>query len=142
MFTLHVIVVSISYDAVEGTHCTFCHFLRIFSFRTTRGVPGSPYAAHMSSAILKLQETGTLQRLKNRWWKDDCSGEERESRDTTTDANALGISNVGGVFLVLLGGLGMSSFIAVLEFIWKKRPSHNKFASVSKTVTFSFYCLR
>ncbi len=31
--------------------------------------PGSPYRTPISSAILKLQEAGTLHVLKTRWWK-------------------------------------------------------------------------
>ncbi|XP_064489353.1 glutamate receptor ionotropic, kainate 2-like isoform X2 [Ornithodoros turicata] len=80
---------------------------------------GSPYTAHMSWAILKLQESGTLQRLKWRWWSGHCTeGRSKEDSDATQDVNSLGIENVGGVFLVLLGGLGVSSAIAILEFIW------------------------
>lgn len=34
------------------------------------------------------------------------------------DAPELGMDNVGGVFLVLAGGLGISIFIGILEFLW------------------------
>ena len=37
------------------------------------------------------------------------------------DANALGIANVGGVFVVLVCGLALSLLVAILEFAWKAR---------------------
>ena len=37
------------------------------------------------------------------------------------NANELGIDNVGGVFVVLLGGMCVAVLIAFGEFIWKSR---------------------
>ena len=39
----------------------------------------------------------------------------------STSANDLGLDNVGGVFVVLVGGMGISCIIAIFEFIWKSR---------------------
>ena len=36
-------------------------------------------------------------------------------------AAALGLSNVGGVFVVLIGGLTMACVIAFFENLWNKR---------------------
>lgn len=36
-------------------------------------------------------------------------------------ANELSLANVGGVFVVLLAGMGLACLIAVFEFIWKSR---------------------
>ena len=36
-------------------------------------------------------------------------------------AAALGLSNVGGVFVVLIGGLTMACVIAFFETLWNKR---------------------
>ena len=36
-------------------------------------------------------------------------------------ADALGLSNVGGVFVVLIGGLTMACVIAFFETLWNKR---------------------
>nr|CAD7443085.1 unnamed protein product [Timema bartmani] len=68
----------------------------------------SPYRTAISGAVLKLQEEGKLHILKTRWWK--------EKR-----ANELGLANVGGVFVVLMGGMGVACVIAVCEFVWKSR---------------------
>ncbi|KAG4075844.1 hypothetical protein HA402_003670 [Bradysia odoriphaga] len=79
----------------------------------------SPYRSLISEAVLKLQEDGTLQRLKTKWWKDenqmtDCSDDKQGASDTPE----LGMDNVGGVFLVLACGLGVSILIGILEFLW------------------------
>ncbi|XP_037026038.1 glutamate receptor ionotropic, kainate 2-like [Bradysia coprophila] len=79
----------------------------------------SPYRSLISEAVLKLQEDGTLQRLKTKWWKDEnlkvnCD----EGKQGATATPELGMANVGGVFLVLACGLGVSILIGILEFLW------------------------
>ncbi|CAF4495772.1 unnamed protein product, partial [Rotaria magnacalcarata] len=39
-------------------------------------------------------------------------------------ANPLGLTNVGGIFVVLLGGIVLSIFVAILEFLWHARKNH------------------
>lgn len=82
--------------------------------------PGSPYRALISSEILKLSEEGVLYILKEKWWSsgaEKCKDEDKK----TTSASELGLPNVGGVFVVLLAGLGMAAIIAVFEFIWRTK---------------------
>lgn len=80
-----------------------------------------PYRTLLNEAILHLQETGMLHMLKNRWWK------ERRGGGTCTDdgkgggVTELSLANVGGVFVVLLGGLGISFLVAIAEFMWRAR---------------------
>lgn len=80
-----------------------------------------PYRTLLSEGILHLQENGVLHILKNRWWK------ERRGGGTCTDdakggvVTELSLGNVGGVFVVLLGGLGLSFLFAIAEFMWKSR---------------------
>ncbi|XP_043939770.1 glutamate receptor ionotropic, kainate 3 [Protopterus annectens] len=83
------------------------------------GTPiGSPYRDRITFAILQLQEEGKLQILKYKWWQGSgCTDEEKK------DATALGIQNIGGVFVVLAGGLVLSVFVAVAEFIYKLRKT-------------------
>ncbi|XP_014479807.1 PREDICTED: glutamate receptor ionotropic, kainate 2 isoform X3 [Dinoponera quadriceps] len=85
--------------------------------------PNSPYRTAISGAILKLQEEGKLHMLKTRWWKEKRGG--GSCRDDTSKsssaANELGLANVGGVFVVLMGGMGVACVIAVCEFVWKSR---------------------
>merc|ERR1719341_465990 len=82
------------------------------------GLPkDSPYTAAMTAGVLKLQESGTLQELKTRWWKvkDGC-----QKNDGGNSAQ-LDLSNLGGVFIVLIGGVFVSMIIAVFEFTWRQR---------------------
>ncbi|KAL3194639.1 hypothetical protein MRX96_016100 [Rhipicephalus microplus] len=90
---------------------------------------GSPYGSVLSSTILRLQESGTLQTLKNRWWKVKdparrCPDDQAASR--TDVVSELGLPKVGGVFVVLLAGLGLACLIAFAEFFFKARSSREK----------------
>lgn len=82
--------------------------------------PGSPYRNALSSAVLHLQEAGVLYILKEKWWKvkggDKCKDESNKGSGSTSE---MGLANVGGVFVVLLAGLGVACIIAIMEFIWK-----------------------
>ncbi|XP_068207604.1 glutamate receptor ionotropic, kainate 2-like [Palaemon carinicauda] len=84
---------------------------------------GSPFTNAISEAILSLQESGTLQQLRRRWWKEKKGGGRCQSDESqgSSKANALGVHNVGGVFVVLLAGMGLASVVAVCEFVWKSR---------------------
>lgn len=104
----------------------------------------SPFRTAISGAILKLQEEGKLHILKTRWWKEKrgggscrvrffCFGRssgsfshcvvlfQDDTTKTSSTANELGLANVGGVFVVLMGGMGVACVIAVCEFVWKSR---------------------
>ncbi|XP_011304733.1 glutamate receptor ionotropic, kainate 2 isoform X6 [Fopius arisanus] len=85
--------------------------------------PNSPYRTAISSAILKLQEEGKLHILKTRWWKEKRGGGKcrEDNQKAGSTANELGLANVGGVFVVLMGGMGIACVIAVCEFVWKSR---------------------
>nr|CAD7453108.1 unnamed protein product [Timema tahoe] len=48
------------------------------------------------------------------------SGADETSKSSSA-ANELGLANVGGVFVVLMGGMGVACVIAVCEFVWKSR---------------------
>ncbi|XP_037086487.1 glutamate receptor ionotropic, kainate 2-like isoform X2 [Pollicipes pollicipes] len=103
--------------------------------------PGSPYTPIINSAILEIQEEGTLLELKNRWWKSTESCPD----DNKVNANELGIDNVGGVFVVLLGGMCVAVIIAFSEFIWKSRKlAHAEHTSLmnemAKELKFAFSC--
>lgn len=44
-----------------------------------------------------------------------------ETSKSSSAANELGLANVGGVFVVLMGGMGVACVVAVCEFVWKSR---------------------
>ncbi|KAK8740227.1 hypothetical protein OTU49_003111, partial [Cherax quadricarinatus] len=109
--------------------------------------PGSPYRTLLNSAVLKLQEIGRLHALKRKWWKEKRGGgtcQDDESK-SSSKANELGLNNVGGVFVVLLAGMGLASVVAVCEFVWKSRKlATEEHASVwtemSKELKFALSC--
>ena len=73
---------------------------------------------------MKLQENSELQLLKDDWWKNRSnSGEKCEQTKPQDQASELGLANVGGVFVILLAGLGIGVAVAILEFVWKARQS-------------------
>uniref|UniRef100_A0A8D3DJ07 Glutamate receptor n=1 Tax=Scophthalmus maximus TaxID=52904 RepID=A0A8D3DJ07_SCOMX len=83
------------------------------------GTPmGSPYRDKITIAILQLQEEGKLHMMKEKWWRGNGCPEE-ESKE----ASALGVQNIGGIFIVLAAGLVLSVFVAVGEFIYKSKQN-------------------
>ena len=73
--------------------------------------------------------------LYDKWWKDDITSrharirggqfgvEEQQCKKKRSGAdnmaNALGVVNIGGIFVVLLCGLAFAITIAIIEFCWK-----------------------
>ncbi|XP_045135922.1 glutamate receptor ionotropic, kainate 2-like isoform X2 [Portunus trituberculatus] len=109
--------------------------------------PGSPYRTLINAAVLKLQEGGVLHELKRRWWKEKRGGGtcQPDESKSSSKANELGLNNVGGVFVVLLAGMGLASVVAVCEFVWKSRKlATEEHASVwtemSKELKFALSC--
>uniref|UniRef100_A0A8C3GLM5 Glutamate receptor n=1 Tax=Cairina moschata TaxID=8855 RepID=A0A8C3GLM5_CAIMO len=83
------------------------------------GTPmGSPYRDKITIAILQLQEEGKLHMMKEKWWRGNGCPEE-ESKE----ASALGVQNIGGIFIVLAAGLVLSVFVAVGEFLYKSKKN-------------------
>ncbi|CAF1037266.1 unnamed protein product [Rotaria magnacalcarata] len=107
------------------------------------GLPeGSPHRERFSEIILDLQEKGIIQKSYNKWWKGKgtCSSDKKDSK-----ANPLGLTNVGGIFVVLLGGIVLSIFVAILEFLWHARKNHadrrhSVWWELLKEVRFSIQC--
>ncbi|XP_058267527.1 glutamate receptor ionotropic, kainate 1 isoform X4 [Hemibagrus wyckioides] len=83
------------------------------------GTPiGSPYRDKVTIAILQLQEEGKLHMMKEKWWRGNGCPEENNK-----EANALGVENIGGIFIVLAAGLVLSVFVAIGEFVYKSRQN-------------------
>ncbi|XP_011696326.1 PREDICTED: glutamate receptor ionotropic, kainate 2-like isoform X1 [Wasmannia auropunctata] len=103
-----------------------CNLTQIGGLLDTKGYGiatpmGSPWRDKISLAILELQEKGEIQILYDRWWKspgDTCMKTEKGKENK---ANALGVDNIGGVFVVLLCGLAFAVLIAIFEFCYNSR---------------------
>ncbi|XP_071037366.1 glutamate receptor ionotropic, kainate 2-like isoform X4 [Parasteatoda tepidariorum] len=84
---------------------------------------GSPWRDKISLAILDLQEKGVIQMLYNKWWKSPGITCSRDDKNKDGKANALGVDNIGGVFVVLMCGLAVAILTAVAEFCWNSKKS-------------------
>ncbi|MBN3277979.1 GRIA1 protein, partial [Polyodon spathula] len=86
---------------------------------------GSPLRTPVNLAVLKLNEQGILDKLKNKWWYDkgECGNKDSASKDKTS---ALSLSNVAGVFYILIGGLGLAMLVALVEFCYKSRSESRR----------------
>ncbi|XP_075458254.1 glutamate receptor 1 isoform X2 [Ascaphus truei] len=86
---------------------------------------GSPLRGAVNLAVLKLSEQGVLDKLKSKWWYDkgECGSKDSGSKDKTS---ALSLSNVAGVFYILIGGLGLAMLVALIEFCYKSRSESKK----------------
>ncbi|XP_049838251.1 glutamate receptor ionotropic, kainate 2-like isoform X2 [Schistocerca gregaria] len=82
---------------------------------------GSPWRDKISLAILELQEKGEIQILYDKWWKNPGDTCTRTEKGKESKANALGVDNIGGVFVVLLCGLAIAVIVAIFEFCYNSK---------------------
>ena len=80
----------------------------------------SPLLGILNQGLLQLQENGKLRELYDRWWKQKDGGGICTSRPTPTVVTSFRLSNVGGVFIVLLIGFVLSLLLAICELSLKK----------------------
>ncbi|XP_043928679.1 glutamate receptor ionotropic, kainate 1 isoform X2 [Protopterus annectens] len=105
------------------------------------GTPiGSPYRDKITIAILQLQEEGKLHMMKEKWWRGNGCPEE-----DSKEASALGVENIGGIFIVLAAGLVLSVFVAIGEFIYKSRKNSDieqclSFGAIMEDLGISLKC--
>uniref|UniRef100_A0A8C2DDI5 Glutamate receptor n=1 Tax=Cyprinus carpio TaxID=7962 RepID=A0A8C2DDI5_CYPCA len=134
----------IEYGAVrDGSTMTFFkvrqlalilyYYYKMFSFivlvniNSARFLSGSPYRDKVTIAVLQLQAAGKLHTMKEKWWRGNGCPEE-----DSKEASALGVENIGGIFIVLAAGLVLSVFVAIGEFIYKSRKNLDIEESVFK----------
>nr|KAF7404092.1 hypothetical protein H0235_014786 [Vespula pensylvanica] len=78
---------------------------------------GSPLRDSINLAVLSLKESGELTKLMNRWWYDRTECRHGDKQDASR--NELSLSNVAGIFYILIGGLLLALAVALLEFCYK-----------------------
>lgn len=109
---------------IEYIQERYCNLTQIGGLIDNKGYgiatkKGSPLRGPLTEAILKLQETGVLHMLKDRWWKQKGGGQcIAKPPPAMTE---LGVRNLGGVFLVLAVGGLVAIFLAVCEFLFKTK---------------------
>ncbi|KAK5910680.1 hypothetical protein CgunFtcFv8_004921 [Champsocephalus gunnari] len=100
-----------------------CNLTQIGGLLDTKGYGigmalGSPYKEEITLGILQLQESNRLEILKRRWWDGGQCPKEEDHR-----VKGLGMENIGGIFVVLICGLIIAVFVAIMEFVWSTRHS-------------------
>ncbi|XP_059221283.1 ionotropic receptor 25a isoform X3 [Stomoxys calcitrans] len=79
---------------------------------------GSHLKEILNDAILKLLNKQRLEQLKIKWWlKNEDEIKCRKSKDQT---DGITIENIGGVFIIIVVGIGVSFIILVFEYWWFK----------------------
>ncbi|XP_037025793.1 glutamate receptor ionotropic, kainate 2-like isoform X2 [Bradysia coprophila] len=105
--------------SIDYTTARECNLMNVGTWLDSKGygiaMPmDSPYRTLISQAVLRLQEGGKLQQLKKKWWE----GENACPKDEKSEDVQLKMGNVGGCFLVLLGGIGIAILLGIYEFFW------------------------
>ncbi|XP_077301920.1 glutamate receptor 1-like [Arctopsyche grandis] len=85
---------------------------------------GSNLRDSINLAVLSLKENGELTKLTNKWWYDRTECKHGEKQDTTR--NELSLSNVAGIFYILIGGLLVALAVALIEFCYKSHTEAAK----------------
>lgn len=67
--------------------------------------------------MLSLKENGELAKLVERWWYERTECRHGDKPDIS--GNELSLSNVAGIFYILIGGLLLALAVALLEFCYK-----------------------
>lgn len=85
-----------------------------------------------------------IQMYYDKWWK--SHGKQQRStnfcktRKTVNQkammANALGVVNIGGIFVVLLCGLAVAIIVAIVEFCWSSQSKPHRHDLLDRTAEF------
>lgn len=73
--------------------------------------------------MLTLKENGELLRIRNKWWfdKTECNLDQE-----TSTPNELSLSNVAGIYYILIGGLLLAVIVAIVEFFCRNKTPQLK----------------
>lgn len=77
--------------------------------------------------------------LYDKWWKNPGDTCTRNEKGKESKANALGVDNIGGVFVVLLCGLAVAVIVAIFEFCYNSK--RNTQAELVCTSCLNFHIL-
>ncbi|KRX28026.1 Glutamate receptor ionotropic, kainate 3, partial [Trichinella nelsoni] len=94
---------------------------------------GSPLKDQFSSLILKLLNQRKLEILKEKWWKNNprkmnCPNHDSESK-------GISVTNLGGVFIVILIGIFFSLISLLFEYAYFKRKQKRCFPVTTTSAT-------
>ncbi|XP_075245483.1 uncharacterized protein LOC142339366 [Convolutriloba macropyga] len=82
---------------------------------------GAAYWETITLSILRLQESGELDKIKQKWFEGETTCSDDDSIGSGgKEAEGIAIQNVAGVFYILGMGSGLSFFTALIELLWHK----------------------
>lgn len=84
-------------------------------------------------AVLSLKENGELIKLRNKWWYDKTECNLNKDNQETSH-NELSLSNVAGIFYILIGGLLVAVFVAIIEFCFRSKSSTSSSSSAATKI--------
>ena len=85
---------------------------------------GSPLVRNFSLAILALQNNQAIQKLYDKWWKEMLGGNSTVcgvDEDKDKKIKGLKADQIGGVFVLLVGGILAGVLMLAIEKIFKFR---------------------
>ncbi|XP_057655916.1 glutamate receptor ionotropic, kainate 3-like [Diorhabda carinulata] len=77
---------------------------------------GSPLLVPFNKAIIKLQASGELIRLKRKWWEEKYAGDVCEE-DAGSKVAPKTVEHVNGIIAITFSGIAIALVIALLEFV-------------------------
>ncbi|CAF4750645.1 unnamed protein product [Pieris macdunnoughi] len=80
---------------------------------------GSPLREGVNLALLKLRNDGELHRLIRKWFMPLSCINKSHGKE-------ISLSQIAGLFLILLGGLGLGLIISFIEYIVHRRKKHEQ----------------
>nr|KAG5705412.1 hypothetical protein BaRGS_004539 [Batillaria attramentaria] len=79
---------------------------------------GHPLRQKINIAVLELGEIGELYKLQQKWWYDKGKcGDLTGSKESAGSQSALTLSNVSGIFHILIGGLVLAMITSSIEYL-------------------------
>lgn len=82
---------------------------------------GSDLREKINVIVLQLLEKEHLQKLHKKWWYDKGECIVESENKGSGSSQSLSLSNVAGIFYILISGLGLSMLAASVEFIFKSK---------------------
>lgn len=89
-------------------------------------------------AVLSLKENGELAKLFERWWYEKTECRHGDKPDAAR--NELSLSNVAGIFYILIGGLLLALAVALLEFCYKSHTEATRAKVIIERRTYRPLC--
>uniref|UniRef100_A0A336K8E8 CSON004840 protein n=1 Tax=Culicoides sonorensis TaxID=179676 RepID=A0A336K8E8_CULSO len=90
---------------------------------------GSPLKDQFNNAILELLNKRQLEKLKEKWWKNDEMQNKCDKPEDQSDG--ISIQNIGGVFIVIFVGIGLACATLVFEYWYYKYRKSSKILVVN-----------